>query len=330
MAAHDPPTLSPAEPELGRWIDNDSDRPVSRTPSSSSAKSDERILFGRPWLAWFKLLLFYATFYSVLLLLWTVMFGIFYQTVDQRIPVLRYGESAIGPTPGMSIRPRPPIDDPYTTLIHFTSTDRPSYRHYVEDLQAFLDTYVDVKHGSDIAGLDSCVGRLEAPEGQYCPFDINTEIKQTSVCFNASREFGYADGKPCVLIKLNNLFDWVSQPFLDAQEYPETLRMHLPSHMQPGRVLGRPEPLIYFTCEGETPADVENIGRIEYIPKQGVAPYYYPFQNPDGYRAPFVFVRFANPTSGMLISVECRAWARNIPQRAAGRAGRVRFELFID
>ena len=27
-----------------------------------------------------------------------------------------------------------------------------TYKHYVNDLQSFLDTYIDVKHGSDIAG----------------------------------------------------------------------------------------------------------------------------------------------------------------------------------
>lgn len=29
------------------------------------------------------------------------------------------------------------------------------------------------------------------------------------------------------------------------------------------------EPLIFFTCEGENHADIENIGQIEYIPKPG-------------------------------------------------------------
>lgn len=120
----------------------------------------------------------------------------------------------------------------------------------------------------------------------------------------------------------------MAQPYLEADEFPEELRLHLPAHLQPGR--GRPEPLIYFTCEGESPSDVESIGRVEFIPKQGVAPYYFPYQNPDGYRAPFAFVRFASPASGQLIMVECKAWARNIDHTKGTRVGRVRFELFID
>lgn len=112
----------------------------------------KRELLGKSLSDWIKLVLFYSTFYSFIALLWLLMFVIFYQTVDQRSPTLRYGESAIGRTPGLSIRPRPPVNDPHSTLIYFTSTDRSTYRHYVEDLQGFLDTYIDVKHGSDIAG----------------------------------------------------------------------------------------------------------------------------------------------------------------------------------
>lgn len=129
---------------------------------------------------------------------------------------------------------------------------------------------------------------MNAPEGQYCPFDLNAEIKQTSVCFNASRQFGYEDGKPCILLKLNNVFDWTAEPYILEDDFPMELKIHLQStnnHAYKFR-----EPLVYFTCEGENHADIENIGQIEYIPKPGVAPYYFPFQNPDGYRAPFVSI----------------------------------------
>lgn len=62
----------------------------------------------------------------------------------------------------------------------------------------------------------------------------------------------------------------------------------------------------------------------------GVAPYYFPFQNPDGYRAPFVFIRFANPAAGTLINVECKAWARNIAHKKGTQIGRVHFELLVN
>jgi hypothetical protein len=45
---------------------------------------------------WIQLLIFYMTFYFVLSLLTSFMFLIFYQMIDQRAPVLRNGESALG------------------------------------------------------------------------------------------------------------------------------------------------------------------------------------------------------------------------------------------
>ena len=157
---------------------------------------------------------------------------------------------------------------------------------------------------------------------------MNAEIKQTSVCFNASREFGYADGKPCILLKLNNIFDWIGEPFLLEDEFPIQLKMHLQYTNNQAHKFR--EPLIYFTCEGENHADIENIGQIEYIPKPGVAPYYFPFQNPDGYRSPFVFIRFVNPAAGTLINVECKAWARNIKHTKGTQIGKIHFELLVN
>ena len=80
------------------------------------------------------------------------MFFIFYQMLDQSSPNLRNGESALGKTPGLSIRPRPSPSNIRSTLITFKSTNQDTYKHYVNDLQSFLDSYIDVKHGSDIAG----------------------------------------------------------------------------------------------------------------------------------------------------------------------------------
>lgn len=117
--------------------------------STSRIKSlkDERTLKG-----WIQLLIFYLAFYFVLAVISLFMFLIFYQMIDTNSPSLRNGESSLGNTPGLSIRPRPKPSNIRSTLISFKSTDPNTYKHYVNDLQSFLDTYVDVKHGSDIAG----------------------------------------------------------------------------------------------------------------------------------------------------------------------------------
>ena len=53
--------------------------------------------------------------------------------------------------------------------------------------------------------------------------------------------------------------------------------------------------MIWFSCEGENPADRENIGPIKYYPDPGVPTYFYPYKNQDGYHSPAVFAHFEEP-----------------------------------
>jgi hypothetical protein len=55
--------------------------------------------------------------------------------------------------------------------------------------------------------------------------------------------------------------------------------------------------VIWFTCEGENPADIENMGDITFYPYQGVADYFFPYKNQRGYLSPAVFVHVSNPKS---------------------------------
>lgn len=52
---------------------------------------------------------------------------------------------------------------------------------------------------------------------------------------------------------------------------------------------------VWVSCEGENPADVENIGPIEYYPRQGFPGYYYPYENSEGYLSPLVAIHFKQP-----------------------------------
>jgi hypothetical protein len=54
---------------------------------------------------------------------------------------------------------------------------------------------------------------------------------------------------------------------------------------------------IWVSCEGESPADVENIGPIKYIPKRGFPGYFYPYKNSEGYLSPVMAVHFERPRS---------------------------------
>lgn len=52
---------------------------------------------------------------------------------------------------------------------------------------------------------------------------------------------------------------------------------------------------MWVNCEGENPADVENIGPINYYPLRGFPGYYFPFRNEEGYLSPLVAVNFEQP-----------------------------------
>lgn len=54
---------------------------------------------------------------------------------------------------------------------------------------------------------------------------------------------------------------------------------------------------VWVSCEGESPADVENIGPIEYYPKPGLPGYFFPYENSEGYLSPLVAVKFLHPRS---------------------------------
>ena len=96
-------------------------------------------------------------------------------------------------------------------------------------------------------------------------------------------------------------------------------------------------------CHGENPADRENMGPLVYHPDQGLSKNYYPYMNQEGYVSPAIFVEFENPQSeknstfsfshyflskeGVMIAIECKAWAENIEHDRMERRGIAHFEV---
>jgi len=53
--------------------------------------------------------------------------------------------------------------------------------------------------------------------------------------------------------------------------------------------------IIWVSCEGENPADIENLGPIQYYPTRGFPGYYFPFLNQKGYLPPILAINFERP-----------------------------------
>jgi len=209
-------------------------------------------------------------------------------------------------------------------LIWFKNGNNEDWKYWSNSLSTFLEPYAKTNVDSDTgAHIDQCDNNKTPENGKFCFFDI----KKISNNCSADQFFGYKRGDPCVLIKLNRIYNWVPEPY-SAEELKDKNIPQLVKDDYPKRSDG--SQLIYITCEGENAADKENIGPIAYYPQQGIEFKYFPFTNQPGYLSPFVFVHFSKPAPGVLINVECKAWAKNIKHNRMDREGSVHFELLMD
>lgn len=55
--------------------------------------------------------------------------------------------------------------------------------------------------------------------------------------------------------------------------------------------------MVWVSCQGETPADKENIGPVKYLPFAGFPGYFYPYENAEGYLSPLVALHLEKPRS---------------------------------
>jgi sodium/potassium-transporting ATPase subunit beta len=277
---------------------------------------------GRTGSSWIKILVFYIIFYLCLAAFWALMLLIFYQTIDDRVPKWQLGDSRIGSNPGLGFRPRPRDENVESTLIWFKQgRDEKNWKHWTENLDKFLEPYEKgiIESGGH---LGNCDNNKTVGEGEFCRFDIR---KIDNNC-TKGLDFGYKRGDPCVLIKLNRIYNWkpTSYELSDLEKDSS-----IPDSVRDGYKKNRSD-IVYVTCEGENAADKENIGPLDYYPQPGIEFKYFPFTNQPGYLSPFVFVHFSKPTPGVLINIECKAWAKNIKHDRMDREGSVHFELLID
>ncbi|KAG4066673.1 hypothetical protein HA402_007309 [Bradysia odoriphaga] len=283
-----------------------------------------RSVFGRTGSSWTKIGIFYTIFYGVLAALVAICMWVFFQTLDPRIPKWKLEKSIIGTNPGLGFRPLPPEDNVESTLIWYKGTDYENYKIWTEALTSFLAVYktpgLTPGRGQNIY---NCKYTSPPPPGQVC--DVN--IKDFEVC-TQENNYSYHKSSPCVFLKLNKIYGWIPEYYNQTTALPAKMPVNLKEY------IAKQDPLemntIWVSCEGENPADVENIGPIEYFPRRGFPGYYYPYENSEGYLSPLVAVHFARPVRGIIINIECKAWAKNIIHDRKEKLGSVHFELLID
>ncbi|CAF4872142.1 unnamed protein product [Pieris macdunnoughi] len=302
-------------------------KPGKQKFSDFMYNEDTREIFGRTPERWGKLFLFYLIFLSALVALFSVCMATFLQQfINPRVPRLQQEGSLIGSSPGLGFRPLP--DDVRSTLIWYKGTGYESYKYWEDELIEFLSVYK--KKGQTVGAgqnIFNCNFRNSPPPGKVCDVDITRGFEPCT----EENHFSFHKSSPCIFLKLNRIYGWRPEFYNDTNNLPVEMPNELKDNIRNITFNNRDHAnMIWVSCEGETPTDKENIGPITYLPYPGFPGYFYPYNNAEGYLSPLVAVHLQNPKAGIVINIECRAWAQNIKYDRREKLGVVHFELMIE
>lgn len=312
--------------------------------------SETSEFLGRTGMSWLKIGIFYVIYYAFLAGFFIVMLLIFYQTLEEYRPKWRVENGIIGGNPGVGFRPRPEEAHIESTLIWFRSGDaNGNWGDWVERYnKTFLKDYYEDQDNVEFIDKQTSVKTKKvdcevAPPGTNQLCKVNRDKLFQGDC-TYENNYGFKEGKPCIIIKLNKIYDW--EPLEYDHEYnkppsdfPKELNGTFWANVEKQKELDKDdgnkdkEPLndrVWIECHGQNPADVENMGPVVYYPEMGVSKRFYPYKNQDKYLSPVVFMQMQKPRQGVMIAIECKAWAKNIEHNSQERRGLAHFEVMID
>jgi len=298
---------------------------------------------GRTAGSWFKITVFYIFFFAGLAAFFGLMLYIFMLTLNPAQPKWVGKDGLIGGNPGVGFRPMPDQNkNVESTLIWINRNEEKNNSFWAKELTGFFNKFYNKTEQGENP-VNCAYGGDSSNIKQACFLDISNMNK---ACSKENFNYGYeqGEGTPCVLVKLNKIYNWIPEPYNNSKDLEEARKRGMP-----GELIQNIENMIkknsndpvlntiWVSCEGENPADRENIGPLQYYAPafknsefQGIPAYYFPFMKQDRYKAPFVFVKFMKPQYNVLIQIECKAWAKNIVPNRQDRLGSVHFELMID
>jgi len=303
--------------------------------------SETSEFLGRTGMSWLKIGVFYIIYYALLAGFFMGMLLIFYETLDKKEPRWQNSNGIIGSNPGVGFRPMPnQTTDIQSTLIWFREgDDNGNWKQWVNRLDTFLAPYTNASYLEDRVDCNLNM----TSHTQQCNIDIPAIVEDTNC--TKKNNYGYRDGNPCIVLKLNKIYNWEPKPFdkmellypkenakyevkKAVEKMPPSLKKKLEKNINESNPWMNNK--VYIDCKGENPADVENLGEIVYYPENAFPFQYFPYQNQDAYLSPIVFVYLKKPNKGVLISIECKAWAANIVHDRMERRGLAHFEVMID
>ncbi|XP_072247901.1 sodium/potassium-transporting ATPase subunit beta-3b [Leuresthes tenuis] len=147
---------------------------------------------GRTASSWGLVLLFYLIFYGFLAGMFALTMWVMLQTLDENIP--KYQDRVA--SPGLVIRP-------HAIEISYNRTVPVNYNQYIQQLHDLLQQYNDsIQDSNDLCLVDEYTEQDNEPIKKVCQFK-RSALRQCSGLPDTS--FGYAEGKPCIIIKMNRV-----------------------------------------------------------------------------------------------------------------------------
>ncbi|XP_073346680.1 sodium/potassium-transporting ATPase subunit beta-3a [Pagrus major] len=216
------------------------DKPANKENTSSwkdsiyNSRTGE--VLGRTACSWALILLFYLVFYCFLAGMFALTMWVLLLTLDDYVP--KYRDRV--PFPGLVIRPN-------SLDIEFNKSDHLKYATYVKHLESFLQRYNDSTQQMNVdcsPGEYYLQDNTEVMTKRACPFKRSA----LSLCSGLSdTSFGYSEGKPCVLLKMNRIIGLKPRgdPYINC-----TVKKESPIQMQYFPIEGRIDKM-YFPYYGK-------------------------------------------------------------------------------
>jgi len=287
--------------------------------------SKRREFLGRDGAGWGKLGVFYFFFYIGLAGFFCAMLAVFMALSPRDRPRYYLASSRMRTrsnplSPGLGFRPQPEVDK--NLIFVDKNSDDFTDNLYVRSLDQYLNVYY--WKNDEVKKKESG----QEYQVQSTSSERKFSIRNPGECKNDT-QYGFSRTRPCVLVKMNKIVEFIPQPplrhdkdALEAAKCPSKSGT-VPVH-----------------CYGEYPADVDNIGPINYISEDGSNsncgtlkvdwfPYKGKYDREDVYQAPYIWVQFMKPKQNVLINVLCRVYGDNIDfDKKSGRA-LTRFQIYV-
>ncbi|KAK5875340.1 hypothetical protein CesoFtcFv8_027825 [Champsocephalus esox] len=282
--------------------------------------SEKGELLGRTGSSWSKIIAFYIVFYGCLA-------GIFIGTIQALLLTLSNykptWQDRVAP-PGLSHTPRSDKAE-----VAFNMNDLESYLPYTKALKDFMTKY-DEQWQTDKMKFEDC--GEEAVEYKNRG-DLESDVGIRKACrFSRSwlgpcsglddPYFGFKEGKPCFIVKLNRIVNFRPKPPTSNESIPDEAQ----PKVQPN--------VIPIFCTNRREEDAGKIGEVKYFGIGGGFPMqYYPYYGKllhPHYLQPLVALQFANLTMNTELRIECKVYGDNIDYSEKDRyQGRFDLKLTI-